>query len=43
MKLKTKQCLRTKGLTKGGDILACNLFTYLPRSCVILPPLLWKG
>lgn len=30
MKLKTKQGLKTKGLTKGEDILACNLFKSLP-------------
>lgn len=30
MKLKTKQGLKTKGLTKGGDRLACNLFKSLP-------------
>lgn len=30
MKQKTKQCLKTKGLIKGGNILAYILFKYLP-------------
>lgn len=41
MKLKTKQLLETKGLTKG-DILACNLFKYLPLFPCHFPPIVME-
>lgn len=42
MKMKTKQLLKTKGLTKEGDTLACNLFKYLPLFLCHFPPIVME-
>lgn len=42
MKLKTRHHLKTKGLTKGGNILACNLFKYLPLFLCHFAPIVMK-